>query len=332
MTFPFFIAYLVTYICLRSLVFPFSRKQGKNPNMKFFLFTFLSFYSLITIAQKSDTTIRYFNAAFVPVPKASATYVGIAYPENSKWTAVVTNDSGTILMTGNYKDKSLKIRDGLFTFFYSNGKTQLRGMYINNSQEGVWMIWYPGGQRKDSVNYKRDFKQGAAASWFENGNPRSHGNYLFDNADSAWTWYYENGKPSTKEKYESGKLKFLECFDTLGNYTGVSCALEKAPTIKGYYGGINKYIIDSLYYPEEALKKNIQGIVDISFTISKDGKLGQVTVLKTPDSLLSNEVIRVLKSVQVWYPAIEHNRPVDYTQTLKIPFYKSGTVPIMQEP
>lgn len=300
--------------------------------MKFFLFTFLSFYSFIAIAQKSDTTIRYFNAAFITVPKASATYSGMAYPENNKWSAVVVNDSGKVLMTGTYKDKSLKIRDGLFTFFYSNGNPQLQGIYTNNSQDGVWMIWYPGGQRKDSVNYKRDFKQGAAAGWFENGNPKYHGNYLFSYADSSWTWYHENGKPSTKEKYESGKLKFLECFDTLGNYSGVTCALEKGPTIKGYYGGINKYIIDSLYYPEAALKKNIQGIVDMSFIISKEGKLGEIKILNTPDSLLSNEVIRVLKSVPVWYPAIEHNRPVDQTQILKIPFYKAGYIPIEQTP
>jgi TonB family protein len=300
--------------------------------MKFFLFTFLSFYSLIAIAQKSDTTTRYFNAAFLPVPKAAATYLGMAYPENSKWGVVVVNDSGKILMTGTYKDKSLKIRDGIFTFFYPNGNPQMRGKYDNNAEDELWMSWYPGGKIKDSLNYKKSFKQGAAAAWFENGNPKYHGNFLFSYADSSWTWYHENGKPSTKEKYESGKLKFLECFDTLGNYTGLSCALEKGPTIKGYYGGINKYIIDSLYYPEAALKNNIQGIVNLSFMISKDGKLGEIKILSTPDSLLSNEVIRVLKSVPVWYPAIEHNRAVDHTQNLKIPFYKGGDLPFGQKP
>jgi TonB family protein len=300
--------------------------------MKFFLLILLSFYSINANAQKSDTTTRYFNAAFAPVPKASAVYSGMVYPENNKWIVIVVNDSGKILMNGNYKDKSLKIRDGLFSFFYPTGKPQMRGNFVNNAQEDLWISWYPGGEIKDSLYFKNSFKHGAAASWFENGNLKSHGNYLFNYADSSWTWYYENGKLSTKEKYETGKLTFLECFDTLGNYSGVSCALEKGPTIKGYYGGINKYIIDSLYFPEEALKKNIQGIVDISFTISKEGKLGQINVLSTPDSLLSNEVIRVLKSVSVWYPAIEHNRAVEQTITLKIPFYKSGNVPIGQIP
>ena len=300
--------------------------------MKFFFLILLPFFSINTIAQKSDTTIRYFNAAFAAVPKPSAIYAGMAYQENNKWTAVVVNDSGNILMTGIYKDKSLKIRDGLFTFFYPSGKIHVRGTYVNNAQYDLWMSWYPGGERKDSLYFKNSFKHGEAASWFENGNPKYHGNYLVSYADSSWTWYHENGKPSTKEKYEAGKLKSLECFDSSGNYTGVGCALEKGPTIMGYYGGINKYIIDSLYFPEEALKKNIQGMVDVSFTISKDGKLGPVKILNTPDSLLSNEVIRVLQSVQVWYPAIEHNRPVDQTLTLKIPFYKGGNVPMQQEP
>ena len=129
-----------------------------------------------------------------------------------------------------------------------------------------------------------------------------------------------------------GKLKSLECYDSLGNNTGVTCGLEKAPTIKGYYGGINKYIIDSLYYPEEALKKNIQGMVDVNFTISKEGKLTQVKILSSPNSLLSNEVIRVLYSVKAWYPAISHNRIVDYTVSLNIPFYKPGNVPFNEDP
>jgi TonB family protein len=300
--------------------------------MKIFLVALLTFYSLIAKAQKSDTVIRYFNAAFAIVPKTSSIYSGMVYPENNKWATVVKNDSGNILMTGTYKDKSLKIRDGLFTFFYPNGKQQMRGTYVNNAQDDLWMSWYPGGEIKDSLHFNKSFKQGAAASWFENGNPKYHGNYLFNYADSSWTWYHENGKPSTKEKYNSGKLTFLECFDSLGKYTGFTCALEKGPTIKGYFGGINRYIYDSLYFPEEALKKNIQGIVDLSFTISKEGKLGQIKVLSTPDSLLSNELIRVLKSVPEWYPAVEHNRAVEQTVTLKIPFYKVGNIPFGQTP
>jgi TonB family protein len=300
--------------------------------MKFFLSALLSLFTAFSIAQKSDTIIRYFNTQFEPVAKSSASYTGMVYPENNKWTVVVINDSSKTLMTGFYKDKSLKIKNGMFTYFYPDGKPMVRGEYLNNEQEQLWMSWYPGGEKKDSVYFSKGIKTGAASSWFENSNTKFTGYYLMSFPDSSWAWYHENGKPSTREKYVGGKLTALECFDTLGNYSGVTCALEKAPTIKGYYGGINKYIIDSLYYPEEALKKNIQGIVDVSFTITKTGKLENIKVINTPDNLLSNEVIRVLKSVPAWYPAIEHNRLVDYTQTLKIPFYKAGNDPFAPEP
>jgi TonB family protein len=300
--------------------------------MKIFLIPILSLSFSIAHGQKSDTTIRYFNKQFDPVSKNSTTYTGIAYPENNKWAVIVKNDSSKILMTGYYRDKSLKTKDGLFSYFYGNGNLQIRGWYLNNEKNDLWMSWYAGGEKKDSGYYKKGLKNGSSSSWFENGNPKYNGYFFLNSADSTWTWYHENGNPSTKEKYNYGKLTFLECYDSLGNYSGVSCALEKAPTIKGYYGGINKYIIDSLYYPEEALKKNIQGIVDVQFTISKDGKLGDVKIISSSDSLLSNEVIRVIKSVDAWYPAIEHNRPVDFTQKLKIPFYKTGNVKFDQEP
>ena len=300
--------------------------------MKFFLVSILSLSFSIAFGQKSDTTIRYFNKQFDPVSKNSITYTGIVYPENNKWAVIVKNDSSKILMTGYYRDKSLKTKDGLFSYFYGNGNLQTSGQFVNNEKNDLWMSWYAGGEKKDSGYYKKGLKNGSSTSWFENGNLKYNGYFFLNSADSTWTWYHENGNPSTKEKYNYGKLTFLECYDSLGNYSGVSCALEKAPTIKGYYGGINKYIIDSLYYPEEALKKNIQGIVDVQFTISKDGKLGDLKIISSSDSLLSNEVIRVIKSVDAWYPAIEHNRPVDFTQKLKIPFYKAGNVMFDQEP
>jgi TonB family protein len=301
--------------------------------MKFFLSVLLSSFTIVAIGQKSDTTIRYFNKQFDPVQKTAATYAGMVYPDSNKWAVVVINDSSKILMTGYYRDKALKAKDGWFTFFYTNGNPHVRGKYTSNAQDELWMSWYPGGQKKDSLYFRQGFKNGAAAGWFENGSPKYSGYFTLSFADSTWTWYHENGKPSTKEKYNNaGKLTSLECFDTLGNYSGFSCALEKPPTIKGYYGGIYKYIVDSLYYPEEALKKNIQGIVDVSFTITKSGKLENIKIINTPDSLLSNELIRVLKSVPAWYPAIEHNRPYDHTQTLKIPFYKPGNEPFEPEP
>lgn len=293
---------------------------------------FLTLLHLGGYAQKSDTAIRYFNSRFEPVQKNTAVYIGKSFPVNNKWGVQVMDDSSRVLLAGTYKDKSLKIKDGPFTFYYPSGKQSIQGNFVSNEQSDLWMSWYPSGQKKDSVLFYKGAKHGSSYSWFENGRIESIGTNRMGYADGDWTWFHENGQTATKENYAIGKLKSLECFDSLGNNTGITCSLEKVPTIKGYYGGINKYIIDSLYYPEEALKKNIQGMVDVNFTISKEGKLTQVKILNSPSSLLSNEVIRVLYSVKTWYPAISHNRIVDFTVSLNIPFYKPGNVPFNEAP
>ncbi|MCU0382418.1 MAG: energy transducer TonB [Chitinophagaceae bacterium] len=278
-------------------------------------------------AQKSDTLLRYFSAGLEPVAKPEGAHTGKVYPVKNGWGAVVTDSVGHLVMTGTYRDKSLKIRDGLFAFYYPSGQAQVTGNYSVNRQTGLWISWHPNGQMKDSVAFSDGIKTGKSKGWHENGLLFHEGYYIAGYADSSWTWYYPNGKPSTIEKYTIGNLRSLECFDSSGKSTGNSCSVELPPTIMGRYGGLQKYIVDSLYYPKEALDKNIQGIVEVQFTITKEGKLRDVKYLNTPDKLLSDEVTRLLQSIPGWYPAILHNQVVDFTQTLKIPFYKPGSTP-----
>ncbi len=253
-------------------------------------------------AQKSDTLLRYFSAGLEPVAKPEGAHIGKVYPVKNGWGAVVTDSVGHLVMTGTYRDKSLKIRDGLFAFYYPSGQAQVTGNYSVNRQTGLWISWHPNGQMKDSVAFSDGIKTGKSKGWHENGLLFHEGYYIAGYADSSWTWYYPNGKPSTIEKYTIGNLRSLECFDSSGKSTGNSCSVE-------------------------ALDKNIQGIVEVQFTITKEGKLRDVKYLNTPDKLLSDEVTRLLQSIPGWYPAILHNQVVDFTQTLKIPFYKPGSTP-----
>lgn len=293
--------------------------------MKWMIWSLVLLAPACLSAQKSDTLTRYFSLGLEPVAKAEGAYKASVYPDKNGWGATVVDDSGRVMMTGTYRDKSLRIRDGLFTYYYTNGRPQVRGAFSSNRQTGPWSSWFSNGQMKDSVAFTEGVKNGQTRGWHENGQLMHEGYYLAGYADSSWNWFYPNGNPSTKEKYRLGKLKSLECFDSTGKSTGNDCSIEVPPTIKGRYGGLQKYIVDSLYYPKEALDKNIQGIVEVQFTITKEGKLKDIRFLNAPDKLLSDEVTRLLQSVPGWYPAIMHNQVVDNTQTLKIPFYKPGS-------
>jgi TonB family protein len=275
---------------------------------------------LLGSAQTKDTIYRRLNATLEIVPADEAVFVAKAWPEAGNWTAYIYDLSGKLAIVGHFKDKSLKIRDGRFVTYNELGKLELEGHYVDGRRSGPWVTNYDNYIVKDSTNYREGQKQGISLGWHDNGQRRFVGQYDKGEVVGAWMWFHRNGTPSTKEEYLKGKLNKLECFDSSGNLTGQSCPINTEPAIKGRYGGIQKYIVDSLIYPKEALKRGIQGTVGLEFTVTKDGKAGKFKVLETPDPLLSDEVIRLISSVPAWYPAIEHNQVVDYTMRIFVPF------------
>jgi protein TonB len=68
--------------------------------------------------------------------------------------------------------------------------------------------------------------------------------------------------------------------------------------------------MDNMKYPKAAAKKNIQGDVVVEFVIDENGELGSINVLKTPDPLLSDAVVAVLKKSPKWKPAEQRGKRV----------------------
>lgn len=100
-------------------------------------------------------------------------------------------------------------------------------------------------------------------------------------------------------------------------------AVEEMPTFMG--GDLSTFrdwVMQNIRYPEEARKKGIEGNVVVNFCVGKDGyiKESRITVLKSPDKLLSDEVIRVLKSSPQWTPGKQKGNPVVVQFTLPVGF------------
>ena len=275
----------------------------------------------ISQAQKNDTLVRYFDARLEPCKKKDFVFIGVIIRDPFGWDGIIYDDSARTIMRGHYRDEACKEKDGWFMYYFANGKRALSGKYENNVRQLTWKSWYPAGQLKDSVQFLNGVQEGIGFSFFENGQLESSGLYRQGVLDQDWTFYHENGKIATKEKYAAGKLSALECFDTSGSSTGVNCAIKRDPEIKGRYGGVIKFLKDSLVYPPIAKANNLEGYVIVEFTITKDGSLKDIRILSSPDQLFNDEVLRVLKSVPGWYPAISHNRMLNFTYTLNIPFF-----------
>ncbi len=262
-----------------------------------------------------------------PCKKKEFVFIGVVIRDLNGWNGIIYDDSTRVIMRGRYLHEDCLVKDGWFVYYFPNGKRSIGGKFEHNIRQGTWMRWYPSGQIRDSLKFINNLAHGPSFSWFENGRPESEGMYRQGKYDYQWTFYHDNGKVATREKYEEGKLSDLECFDTSGNSMGINCAILRNPEIKGKYGGFMKFMQDSIVLPQEAIKRDITGMVQIEFMVTKEGQVKDFRILSSPDPILTNEVMRVVKSVPGWYPAISHNRLMDFTFRMNVPFYREQ-VPI----
>lgn len=97
--------------------------------------------------------------------------------------------------------------------------------------------------------------------------------------------------------------------------------VEEMPSFQG--GDImtfRAWVQSRVKYPQIAQENNIAGRVLIQFVVERDGTLTNIQVLQTPDSSLSDEAVRVLKTSPKWKPGKQRNQTVRVKYTLPIDF------------
>ena len=101
-------------------------------------------------------------------------------------------------------------------------------------------------------------------------------------------------------------------------------AVLRAQQMPTFNGGdlmtFREWVMRNVRFPQEALEKGIYGRVVASFVIDNEGKLGNITVLASPDALLSKEVERVLALSPAWTPGKENGETVSVKFTLPVDF------------
>lgn len=90
-----------------------------------------------------------------------------------------------------------------------------------------------------------------------------------------------------------------------------------------YPGGMEQlesFIKQNVEYPESAVKANLEGVVQISFTVTKDGYHKDFKVLRGISNDCDEQVLKALKKSANWQPALDHNQPVAMQETIGIEF------------
>jgi TonB family protein len=107
---------------------------------------------------------------------------------------------------------------------------------------------------------------------------------------------------------------------------------EKPSFHRGDANTFANWIGDHLKYPESAKKAGVQGRVTLQFTIGKDGKVGDVKVLRGVSEDVDAEAVRVVESSPKWKPGRIDGKAVPVAFTLPINFkLDNGTIQEIDE-
>ncbi len=96
--------------------------------------------------------------------------------------------------------------------------------------------------------------------------------------------------------------------------------VERKPEFPGGTQALFKFLAENIVYPETAKEAGIQGTVYINFVIDTDGSVTGVKVLRGLPGGLTEEAVRVVKSLPRWKPGLQAGKPVRVTFTLPVKF------------
>ncbi|MFW6352522.1 MAG: TonB family protein [Bacteroidota bacterium] len=108
-----------------------------------------------------------------------------------------------------------------------------------------------------------------------------------------------------------------------GQSLKVHSDVDKAPKFKGKPSNIEKFFDKHMAYPKEARLEIIEGVVEVSFVVSDEGKLVEPNIEKSVDPLLDDEALRLVALMQDWKPARKDGEVVDAKVTVPVRFQLS---------
>ncbi|MCC8155232.1 MAG: energy transducer TonB [Tannerellaceae bacterium] len=97
-------------------------------------------------------------------------------------------------------------------------------------------------------------------------------------------------------------------------------AVEEMPQFPGGDMAMMKYIQENLVYPENAIRNGVEGRVVCQFIIDEEGGLYDIKVVRSIDSDLDEEALRIIESMPTWKPGIQRGKAVKVQYTVPVKF------------
>jgi TonB family protein len=113
--------------------------------------------------------------------------------------------------------------------------------------------------------------------------------------------------------------------DTVYLYT------ETQPVYSGGYEALRKFKDQNVKFPPEIKNLGIEGIVNVSFIVEKDGSVSSTRIIMGLSPSLDAEAIRVTKMMPKWQPGMEKGKPVRFRNMTSYEFLITPRAPVVME-
>ena len=96
--------------------------------------------------------------------------------------------------------------------------------------------------------------------------------------------------------------------------------VEQMPEYPGGQAALFEFISKNVKYPDDAVKKKVEGKVFVTFVVDTDGKITDVSLMRKVFPSLDAEAIRVISAMPNWIPGKQKGQVVRVKYTVPIIF------------
>jgi TonB family protein len=190
--------------------------------------------------------------------------------------------------TAKYIREVQMVNDTLYkvTLKYMTGETMMTGSYSDA---------------------KLETENGPFKYFYANGNPESEGRFKNGNKVGTWKRWSFDGTKKPDRFYVDENFKAKTRSTNPAKFPGGTSALQKL-------------IVDSLKYPQEAKERGLEGTVYVTFTVDATGEVSRPEVSEGVHYLLNEEAMRFVSAMPTWAPASKNGTPIDSNFIMPITF------------
>jgi len=232
----------------------------------------------------------------------------VFYPEKFQCTKEITAT-----------DEYFNNKEGSYKEWWDDGYKKTEGQHENDEKVGLWKEYsFDDGTLVNETIYEKGKIQGIQKN-YKNEILSSSYTFKMGVKEGSFIVYDSLGAIYNEGIFKADTIfsmtlkqtdQPIDVVQTMPLYPGCDDEVDQDKKRKCAQTTMLKYIYSYLRYPDDARRKDIEGMALIQFTIDIDGSLIDIKTRRGVCKSIEEESLRVVKSMPNWTPGYQDGKPV----------------------